>query len=50
MRGGSAVIEGLILGIGIGFLIGFRLCAHMDKKHMERMWQIWHRERYPSPY
>jgi len=40
----------LVFGILIGFLIGFKVCERMDRKHMERMWQVWHRGRYPSPY
>lgn len=28
-------------GVGIGFLLGFKICAYMSGKHMERMKKIW---------
>lgn len=29
-----------ILGAAIGFLLGFKLCAHFEQKHLERTKQI----------
>jgi hypothetical protein len=35
------MIEGFALGVGVGFLLGFKIASHMGKKHLARMRAIW---------
>jgi surfactin synthase thioesterase subunit len=30
-----------LFGIGLGFLLGFRICAVMSRRHLETMRKIW---------
>lgn len=37
----TIMIEGFMIGLGVGFLLGFKIAARMGDRHLARMKHLW---------